>query len=64
MQPHYKNISWEAFTDNQIKDNTCVLPAFWLGSQTFDKKVDSFVNYVQAIALAARTGDKDHKSTG
>ena len=51
-------LPWEAFTNDSQKGDTSALPAIWNDRATFDKKAAKFAEYAQALATAAKSGDK------
>ena len=51
-------LPWEAFTNDSQKGDTSALPAVWNDRATFDKKAAKFAEYAQALATAAKSGDK------
>jgi cytochrome c556 len=52
------SMPWEAFTSDSQKGDTSALPAVWTDRATFDKKAMQFAEYAQALATAAKSGDK------
>ena len=52
------SMPWEAFTSDSQKGDTSALPAVWTDRATFDKKATQFAEYAQALATAAKSGDK------
>ncbi len=53
------SMPWEAFTADSQKGDTSALPAVWTDRATFDKKATQFAEYAQALAVAAKSGDKN-----
>ena len=51
-------LPWEAFTRDSQKGDTSALPAIWTDRATFDKKAAKFAEYAEALAIAAKSGDK------
>ena len=51
-------LPWEAFTRDSQKGDTSALPAIWTDRATFDKKAAKFAEYAEALATAAKSGDK------
>ncbi|MCG7543928.1 cytochrome c [Pseudoalteromonas sp. MM17-2] len=49
---------WEAFTAGSDQGNTDALAAIWEDKATFDKKANTFAQYAQELAVAAKSGDK------
>ncbi|WP_440054655.1 c-type cytochrome [Pseudoalteromonas sp. T1lg65] len=50
---------WEAFIEGSDKGETDALPAIWTNRAEFDGKAKQFAEYAQALAVAAKSGDKD-----
>lgn len=52
------HMPWDAFVAGSDKGKTSALPAIWSDRKTFDEKASAFAKYADALAVAAKSGDK------